>query len=206
MTSDPKRTQDCASASKSTPPGPTPGSAVNPLNFAATHILRNGTTILIRAVRPDDKARLRSTFGKLEKTTVYMRFFGYKDKLTDVELEQATNVDFDQVVALWATTGPSDAETIIAGARYVRDPNPNSRHAEVAFTVEEDYHGQGIAGRLLAHLIDIARGKGLLRFEADVLANNRPMLAVFARSGLPMQRQSSEGVVHVTLRLDAKAS
>ena len=76
----------------------------------------------------------------------------------------------------------------------------------MAFTVEEDYHGQGIAGRLLAHLVDIARGKGLLRFEADVLANNRPMLAVFARSGLPMQRQSSEGVVHVTLRLDAKAS
>ena len=206
MTSDPKRTPDCASAAKSTPTSLTRGSAIDVRNFAATHILRNGTTILIRAVRPDDKARLRSTFGKLEKTTVYMRFFGYKNELTDVELEQATNVDFDQVVALWATTGPSDAEAIIAGARYVRDPDPNSRHAEVAFTVEEDYQGQGIARCLLAHLVDIARDKGLLRFEADVLANNRPMLAVFARSGLPMQRQSSEGVIHVTLCLDAKAS
>jgi RimJ/RimL family protein N-acetyltransferase len=206
MTSDPKRTEVCASASKSTPTGLTRGSAIDVRNFAATHILRNGTTILIRAVRPDDKARLRSAFGKLEKTTIYMRFFGHKDELTNIELEQATNVDFDQVVALWATTGPSHAETIIAGARYARDPDPGSRRAEVAFTVEEDYHGQGIARCLLAHLVDITRGKGLLRFDADVIANNQPMLAVFARSGLPMPRQSSEGVVHVTLCPDAGAS
>jgi GNAT superfamily N-acetyltransferase len=110
-------------------------------------------------VRPDDEARLRSALGKLEQTTIYMRFFGHKNELTNIELEQATNVDFDQVVALWATAGASHAETIIAGARYVRDPDPASRRAEVAFTVEEDYQGQGIARCLLAHLVDIARGK-----------------------------------------------
>ena len=168
------------------------------------HVLPNGTSILIRAVRPDDKERLRAAFGGLEKTSIYTRFFGHRKELTEAELEQATNVDFDRVVALWATTIDSGgAEIIIGGGRYVRNADPASRpDAEVAFAVEEDYHGQGIASCLLGHLVRIARSKGLAQFEADVLAANRPMLAVFAHSGLPMRQQSARDVIHVTLSLE----
>jgi GNAT superfamily N-acetyltransferase len=128
---------------------------------------------------------------------------GYKKDLTEAELEQATNVDFDQVVALVATVGSGDAETIIAGARYMTDaaPAPHS-HAEIAFITEEDYQGQGIASYLFGHLIRIARAKGLLRFYADVLANNRAMLTVFERSGLPIQKRQFQNVIHVILSLE----
>jgi GNAT superfamily N-acetyltransferase len=161
---------------------------------------------LIRAVRPDDKERLHAAFGELEKTSIYTRFFGHRKELTEAELEQATNVDFDRVVALWATTIDSGgAEIIIGGGRYVRNADPASRPgAEVAFAVEEDYHGQGIASCLLGHLVRIARSKGLVQFEADVLVANRPMLAVFARSGLPMRQQNAWDVIHITLSLDAE--
>jgi RimJ/RimL family protein N-acetyltransferase len=71
--------------------------------------------------------------------------------------------------------------------------------------VEEDYQGQGIASRILKHLIHIAREKGVSRFEAEVLAENRAMLAVFARSGLPMKKSLEEGAVHVSLSLTAHA-
>jgi len=180
-----------------------PAPAIDGRNFAAPPVLRNGTPILIRAVRPDDKERLRAAFANLERRTIYTRFFGYKSELTEAEVEQAVNVDFDQAVALWATAGSGEAEAIIAGARYVRAGGPGSQDAEVAFIVEEDYQGHGIARCLLDHLIDIARGNGLLWFSADVLPHNEPMLAVFARSGLPMRRQSIEGVVHITLSLDS---
>ena len=52
-------------------------------------------------------------------------------------------------------------------------------------------------------LTRIARQRGVHRFEADVLAGNQPMLKVFERSGLPMHRRLDDGVVHVTLELDA---
>jgi GNAT superfamily N-acetyltransferase len=68
--------------------------------------------------------------------------------------------------------------------------------------VEEDYQGQGIASCLLGHLIRIARAKGRSRFCADVLANNRAMLSVFERSGLPMQKRQFQDVIHVTLSLE----
>jgi RimJ/RimL family protein N-acetyltransferase len=171
-------------------------------NFRVAHVLKNGTSILIRAVRPDDKERLRVAFGALEPSSIYTRFFGHKKALTDAELEQATNVDFDKVVALWATINSGGTEIIIGGGRYVRNGETQSGpSAEVAFAVEEDYHGQGLATCLLNHLVRIARSKGLSQFEADVLASNRSMFAVFARCGLPMRRQSARDIVHVTLSL-----
>jgi RimJ/RimL family protein N-acetyltransferase len=172
-------------------------------NYSATHVLRNGTAILIRAVRSGDKVLFRTAFHNLNRDSVYMRFMGYKKDLTEAELEQATNVDFDRVVALVATVGSGDAETIIAGARYVADAGPAPyRHAEIAFLVEEDYQGQGIASCQLDHLVRIARVKGLSRFYAEVLANNRAMLTVFERSGLPMQKKQFQDVIHVTLSLE----
>src|SRR4051794_39099059 len=192
MTDDAKRTHHRLSTSVSAPSSSTQAAEINLQDFAVPHVLPNGTSILIRAVRPEDKERLRAAFGELGRTSIYTRFFGYKKGLTEAELEQATNVDFDRVVALWATTDSGGTETIIGGGRYVRNAEPASRSAaEVAFTVEEDYHGQRIASCLLGHLVRIARSRGLLQFEADVLATNRPMLAVFAHSGLPMQQQSA---------------
>jgi GNAT superfamily N-acetyltransferase len=74
--------------------------------------------------------------------------------------------------------------------------------AEVAFAVEEDYHRQGIASCLLGDLDRVGRSKGLVQFDADVLAVNWPMLAVFARSRLPMRQRHAQDVIHVTLSLD----
>jgi GNAT superfamily N-acetyltransferase len=67
--------------------------------------------------------------------------------------------------------------------------------------VEEDYHGQGIAGRLLRHLAAVARAQGIARFEASVLPTNKAMLSVFARSGFPMEKRVVDGEARVTLAL-----
>ena len=80
------------------------------------------------------------------------------------------------------------------------------RSAEVAFVVEEDYQGLGIASMTLRHLAGIARDKGIAQFHAEVLRENGGMLAVFKRSGFPMKQESAEGVVHVTLSLRGELS
>ncbi len=71
----------------------------------------------------------------------------------------------------------------------------------MAFSIEEDYHRQGMARILLQHLASIARAKGLSCFVAEVLSENSGMLAVFARSGLPVKTQHGGDAVHVTLSL-----
>ena len=98
-------------------------------------------------------------------------------------------------VVLVATIESGKQETIVGLGRYAR----SGPSAEIAFTVEEDYQGRGIASRLLLELTHIARDNGILRFEADVLADNAPMLDVLHHSGLPMREAEADGVVHVTL-------
>jgi RimJ/RimL family protein N-acetyltransferase len=176
---------------------------MNPEKFNTTETLKNGLTVTIRAIRPADKAAVAEAFNRLAPESVYTRFFQVRRSLSDRELKAATEVDFEKVVALVVTVTANGNETIIGGGRYATiDPSRTPRRAEIAFLVEEDFHGQGIAGRILKHLAQIAREKGISQFEAEVLPQNKAMLAVFARSGLRLEQRSAEGVVHVTLSLN----
>lgn len=178
----------------------------SPENFGAVESLKNGVPVRIRAVRPADKGRVAEAFSRLAPESVYTRFFQPKQSFSDRELAAATEVDFENVVALVVTTGTGEKETIIGGGRYVRLDSSSTPHkAEVAFLVGQNFQGQGIAGRVLKHLAQIAREKGVRQFEADVLPQNRAMLTVIARSGLPMKQHCADGIVHVTLALTIPA-
>jgi len=171
--------------------------------YSVAETLRNGAAVTVRAIRPDDRERLGEAFAKLEPGSVYTRFFSHRGQPSDKELRAATEVDFESTVALVVTIpdGGGD-ETIIGAGRYLLNgPSGTGSGAEVAFTVEEDFQGLGIAGLLLRHLAGIARRQGVPELTAEVLPNNRGMLAVLARSGLPMKRATEDGVVHVALSL-----
>jgi GNAT superfamily N-acetyltransferase len=171
-------------------------------DYSLSDLLKDGTRVTIRAIRPDDRNRLLEAFRLLEKDSIYSRFFGNRNDLSDAEIDRAVNVDFMREVALVVTTETVRGETIIASGRYIAIDGTNTeRSAEVAFVVEEDYRGRGIASRLLAHLAALAREQNLTQFEADVLSRNSPMLAVFRRCGLPMRQRRDGGVIHVALEL-----
>jgi RimJ/RimL family protein N-acetyltransferase len=158
----------------------------------------NSTSITIRAIRPDDRERIVKAFRGLDPETIRKRFFGPKKALSDEELRRLTESDGVRDVVLVATVASVDQEVIVGLGRYAR----NGTSAEIAFTVEEDYQRRGIASELLRQLTEIARRSGVLRFEADVLPDNAPMLKVFRRSGLPMKKTQADGIVHLTLSLD----
>jgi RimJ/RimL family protein N-acetyltransferase len=171
-------------------------------HFSLAATLRNGTPITIRAVRPDDGPRIEKAFAQLERETIYTRFFRFRSALSAAELASVATVDFVRDVLLVATIASGNDEIVIAGGSYhAHDERDGSLSAEVAFTVEEDYQGQGLAGRLIDALTGIARKAGIARFVAEVLPVNKAMLAVFARTGLPTTERREEDVVHVTLDL-----
>jgi len=173
-------------------------------SYLASETLRDGTPVTVRAIRPDDWRAVLSAFQGLDREAVYTRFFTYKKTLNDDELRRITEVDFDRVVALVATAGNGNEAQLTGGGRYALNEaasEPNS--AEVAFITSTDFRGRGIASLLLKHLTAIARDRGLTRFDAQVLPQNRAMLSVFRRSGLPMTTQFNGDVLAVTMSLAA---
>ena len=171
-------------------------------NYSSRETLKNGLRVTVRAIRPDDKAALAAAFKGLDERTIRLRFFASKEELTPRELKDATEVDFVRTVALVTCLQDAAGEKIIGAGRYMvfGDTEPPDR-AEVAFTVEEDYQGLGIASITIRHLASVARQQGIAQFHAEVLQENKGMLAVFQRSGFPMKQDCAEGIIHVTLSL-----
>ena len=173
---------------------------MDPQHYVANETMKDGTLVTVRAVRRDDADALLKAFNNLDRESVYRRFFSPKKELTDDELAQLSDVDFSRVVALLVTKQTGDGEVLLGGGRYAA-AKPDSGQAEVAFVTDGNHRGLGIASLILRHLVRIARHSGLTHFEADVLAENQQMLAVFRRSELPMQLGREGGVVHVILAL-----
>ena len=69
-----------------------------------------------------------------------------------------------------------------------------------------EYQGRGIASRVLRHLAIIARARGISTFEADVLADNKAMQAVFGRCGWPLRSRREGDTVHLQLTLPEGAA
>lgn len=171
-------------------------------DYACAETLRNGLAVTIRALRPKDRERVAKAIRQLDRESIYLRLFSYRTELTEAGLDRIMQFDPESEVALVVTLGAGPDETVIGGGRYIVSASEQGEpSAEVAFMVEEDYHGLGIAGRVLKHLAGIARSKGITLFEADVLGGNKSMLTVFERSGLPMRKRHEGGTVHVTLSL-----
>ena len=159
--------------------------------------LKDGSKVTIRAIRPDDTDRLVKAFLALEPQTIRLRFFYAKQSLTDVELLRLQKMDYQRYVGLAATVQNASEELIIGFGEYVA----RGESAEVAFVVEEDWQGRGVSSRLLQHLVRIALENGVTQFDAEVLKENAPMLAVFRHSGLPMTTRNGDDAVLVTLVL-----
>lgn len=171
-----------------------------PAHLETDVVLRTGRTLYMRPVRPDDVAAMRSFFGHLSSDAIHSRFFDLRS--VDRAMESAPlEIDYRDVVGLVGMIGTE----IVGVAHYFRSSRrPES--AEVAFTVADLHQGIGIATHLLERLAEIARSNGIQRFEAEALAANQPMLAVFTASGFDVQLGSREGVMHVTLALEPTAN
>jgi GNAT superfamily N-acetyltransferase len=172
-------------------------------NYLASKTLRNGLEICIRALRPDDGERIVEAFNKLEPETIYTRFFRYKKEVSEADLRLIRELDFETRVVLVATLTENGREIIIASSSYSVYKDTT---AELAFVVEEDYQGLGIARRLLRHLGKIAREQGITTFTAEVLFQNVAMLRVFKACDWPMTSTTEDGSVLISLALDGSPS
>jgi RimJ/RimL family protein N-acetyltransferase len=171
---------------------------VNAAQYSVTELLRDGSCIEIRALKPTDRDQLQSAVGRMSDESIQRRFFAPKRHFSEREIDFYVNVDFVNHVALVAVLNVEGRALIVGGGRYiVIQPGV----AEVAFGLDDAYQGRGIGGLLMKHLTAIAREGGLRQLVAEVLPGNVAMLSVFKKAGLEMSTKRESGVAHVRLRL-----
>ena len=160
--------------------------------------LRDGRSVTIRALKPEDRSAMLSAVRRVSPQSLYRRFFGPKRGFSEKETDFYVNVDFATHVALVAVVGEAGKETIVGAGRYIV-AGPGK--AELAFAIIDEYQGQGIGTALLRHLVLIGRKTGLQQLVAEVLAENAPMLTLFRKCGFTIKGGGGGGVVHALLEL-----
>lgn len=170
-------------------PEPTADTRDTSSRWASSVVLGTGDTAYIRPLTPADKPALLAFHLRQSPESVYRRYFSPKPTLSERELDHFTDVDMVDRVAL----AVESQDEFVAWASYERWPGRNE--AEAAFMVDDEFSGRGIATLLLEHLAAIARTNGIDRFTAEVLGDNRGMLAVFSKAGWPLKRTFDSGVV-----------
>ena len=166
--------------------------------YSAVHSLRDGRSIRIREQRPSDRSGLLEAVRRSSSQTLYRRFFRLKRHFSEEEIAYFLNADFLKHVALVAEIEENGKPTIVGSARYiVQEPG----QAEIAFAVIDEYQSQGIGAAFMRHLAKIGRAAGLKAFTAEVLPENKSMLKVFEKSGLPLSIEHEPGALHISLAL-----
>ena len=163
-----------------------------------TFTLSNGVEIAFRVVRPDDAGALQRVHAQCSECTIYLRFFGSLEKLSDQQAQYFASTDGVDHLGLVALD-PQDSNEIIAVARYAREAF--DERAEYATLVEDRWQGHGVGAELTRRLIEQARDNGVRSFYALVKGKNKSMLSVLRHLDLPEQERVEEGEKLVEVRL-----
>ena len=168
------------------------------ISYAAREILREGSQIEIRALRPEDEADMLAAIGKTSAQSLQRRFFVMKRHFSDKERAFFMDIDFKTHVAIVALAEEAGRKVVIGGGRYiVVEPG----RAEMAFVVIDTWQGRGVGSVLMRHLVKIASDAGVKQLTAEVLPENKAMIKVFGKFGFsPAQRRDPQ-TVHLVLQL-----
>ena len=160
--------------------------------------LRDGRQVLLRPTRAVDRRALQELFHRMPEKDVQTRFFQKLRSLTDDAADHLCNVDYEDEMAFAAVVGAAEHERIVATSSYYLDPR--ERLAEVAYMVEPEWQGSGLATALHARTVEYARAHGVRGFTADVLMSNLGMLKVFRhRLGHDLVTELEDGVYEVQM-------
>ena len=155
-------------------------------------VLRDGSTVSIRVMRPADEPALLALLQSLSEESRWLRFYSSASG-TALASEAHREANLDHTFGLLAFSGPN--ERVVGHAFYAVI---DEHRAEVAFTITNDFQGRGLGTIMLGQLAEVAAANDIQVFEAEVVAANHAMLNVFRASGFPIEVDATAGQLHVT--------
>jgi len=162
-----------------------------PTQYAKPWVLRDGTPVVIRPIRPEDEPLIVKFYSDLSEQSIYLRYFypmSLDQRIAHERLTRICFIDYDREMVLVAEhTDPETGKRSIVGVGNLLKV-PGTNDGEFAAVVSDALHGQGLGTELLRRLIEIGRDEHLDRVVADVLPENHEMQRVFQKLGFRFRR------------------
>ncbi len=174
-------------------------SADYPAKYETVKTFKDGLELRIRPIKASDEDMMRRLFYKFSDESKYYRYFTHVRIMPHKNMQQYLSVDYEKIFAVVAVHQIGNIEKIVAEARYAAYPDGQSY--EMAFLVDEQYQGRGIATFLANYLIKIAIERGIKTLTASVLAQNGKMLRVFEKLSVVPEKKYDGDTIELTFNL-----
>ncbi len=170
-----------------------------PNEFESDWLLKDGTPVLLRPMRPEDEPLMAEMLASCSDETLYYRHFRLIKKWTHQMLIRFTQNDYDREIGIGAFGQPPGPEVMMGGGRLVRISERDA--AEFAVLVADPWQGLGLGQKLIERVIEVARETGVKHLWGEVLAENQPMLEMVKKLGFTIKRDPDSNTRRVSLEL-----
>ncbi len=161
-----------------------------PSKYTKRILLKNGTEVTLRPIRPEDEPMETEMIESLSTETLYFRFFGYVPRVNHDFLTRFTHIDYDREMAIVAEIEEGGHKKMIGVVRIIADAWGES--AEYAIVVADAWQGLELGSNLTDYILEIARDRDIKKVYASMLATNKRMIHMFEKRGFKISREDFE--------------
>ncbi len=176
---------------------PHPAIRPYPSEYVTTGAMRDGSTLTLRPIRPEDEPAMVHFHESLSERSVYLRYFHHLSLSERVSHERLTRIcfgDYDRQMVLVAENGIGQ---IVGVGRLNREPG--GAEAEFALLVGDPWQHSEIGTELLTHLLRIGRGERIPRIYGYILEQNRAMQEICRKLGFHVKYVPGEAAFEASI-------
>jgi acetyltransferase len=175
-----------------------------PARYVSPWTMRDGGSVTIRPIRPEDEPLMVRFHETLSERSVYLRYFhlmNLEQRTTHERLTRICFIDYDREMALVAVRRNAETgESEILGVGRLMKIH-GTREAEIAVLISDNWQGRGLGRELLSRLLVVAADDKLSSVVADILPDNRAVMRILDKLGFTLKHSLDDDVVHAEYKL-----
>jgi acetyltransferase len=177
---------------------PQPTMRPYPTKYITPWTMKDGMTVTIRPIRPDDELLMTAFHKTLSERSVELRYFHLiklSHRVAHNRLMRICFNDYDRETALVAERrDPVSGKAEILGISRL-SKSCEGHEAEIAVLISDKWQHQGLGTKLVRLAMDVARDEGVRRLSATVMGHNTEMQTIFEQLGFKLCRALDDGMV-----------
>jgi acetyltransferase len=154
--------------------------------------LKDGTTVTLRPIRPEDEPLMVKFHQKLSERSVYLRYFAplkLDQRIAHERLSRLCFIDYDREMALVVERqDPNSGQFEVLGVGRLSKLH-GTNEAEFALTISDQWQGHGLGTQLLRTLVQVGRDEKLQRITATMLSDNHEMQHLARKAGFTVSHE-----------------
>ena len=161
--------------------------------------LKDGTSLLLRPIKPEDEPLWLAMIGRCSKDSLYSRFRYFFQWQSHEAATRFCYNDYDREIAIVAELNKGTSRKLLGVGRLIADPDHES--VEYAILIEDAWQKKDLGNLLTDYCLEIAGSWNLKRFIAQTTTDNKRMISVFRKRGFDISINVQDSTVDVMKEL-----